>query len=131
MISQITAPLVTVAPTSAWRPVTVPALWALSGCSIFIASMTTMTSPSATVAPSVTATLTMVPCMGEVTESPEAAAPAFLAERLAFVADPPPPAPTESPPSPAGRTTSRRLPPTSTVTRCRSPASSASAESPA
>ena len=47
--SQMTAPLVTVAPTSAFRPVTVPALWALSGCSIFIASSTTTTSPSATV----------------------------------------------------------------------------------
>ena len=41
-----------------------PALWALSGCSIFIASMTTTTSPSATSWPSSTATLTMVPCIG-------------------------------------------------------------------
>ena len=49
LISQSTAPLVTVAPTSAVSPVTVPALCALSGCSIFIASSTTITSPSATV----------------------------------------------------------------------------------
>ena len=126
LISQITAPLVTVAPTSAWRPVTVPALWALRGCSIFMASMTTMTSPSATSWPSSTATLTMVPCMGEVTASPEAAPPAFLADRfgLALPAVPPPAPPSDSPPSPAGRTTSRRRPPTSTVTFCRSPGSS-------
>jgi len=50
----------------------------LEGCSIIMASMTRMTSPSATVWPSSTATLTMVPCIGEATESPEAAAPAFL-----------------------------------------------------
>jgi stage II sporulation protein D len=51
LISQMTAPLVTVAPTSARGPVTVPALCALSGCSIFIASRTTTTSPSATSGP--------------------------------------------------------------------------------
>ena len=42
LISQMTAPAVTTAPTSAFRPVTVPALWALIGCSIFIASSTTI-----------------------------------------------------------------------------------------
>ena len=46
------ADLFLVAPASAERPVMVPALWAFSGCSIFIASRTTMASPSATVAPS-------------------------------------------------------------------------------
>src|SRR3954471_21345038 len=73
LISQIAAPAETVAPTSAVRPVTVPDLWALRGCSIFMASRTTIRSPSATVAPSSTAILTMVPCIGEVRESPEAA----------------------------------------------------------
>ncbi len=130
LISQMTAPLVTVAPTSAWRPVTVPALCALSGCSIFIASMTTTVSPSATSWPSSTTTLTTVPCIGEVTASPLAAAPAFLpAARLGFLAPPPPPA--EIAPSPPGSTTSSRLPPTSTTTDCRSSGSAASAESPA
>ena len=74
MISQITAPLVTVAPTLAANPLMVPALWAVSGCSIFIASRTTTRSPSATVSPSATATFTMVPCIGLVSVSPEAAA---------------------------------------------------------
>lgn len=46
--SQMTAPVLTVAPTSATREVTVPALWALRGFSIFMASSTTITSPSAT-----------------------------------------------------------------------------------
>src|SRR4051794_19663293 len=83
--SQMTAPLVTVAPTSACRPVTVPALCALSGCSIFMASMTTIASPSATSWPSPTGTFTIVPCIGEVTASPDAAAPAFLpAVRFGF-----------------------------------------------
>ena len=49
LISQMTAPLVTVWPTSAARPVTVPALCAVSGCSIFIASSTTTSSPASTV----------------------------------------------------------------------------------
>ena len=49
LISQSTAPVGTVAPTSAVRPVTMPALWALSGCSIFIASSTTTRSPASTV----------------------------------------------------------------------------------
>ena len=42
MISQITEPDETTAPTSALRPLIVPALWAFSGCSIFIASSTTI-----------------------------------------------------------------------------------------
>ena len=53
-IWQMTAPEVTTAPTSAARPVTMPALCAVSGCSIFIASSTTTRSPSATVSPSAT-----------------------------------------------------------------------------
>src|SRR5690606_37348249 len=129
LISATTSPLPTVAPTSAERPVIVPALWALSGCSIFIASMTTTTSPSATSWPSSTATLTMVPCIGEVTESPVAAEAALRPPaRLAFLA-PPPPLPAAA--RPAGRTTSSRRPPTSTVTLWRSSASGASARSPA
>ena len=51
----------------------VPALWAVIGCSIFIASRTTTRSPAATCWPSSTAILTMVPCMGAVSESPDAA----------------------------------------------------------
>lgn len=61
---QIAAPAVSTAPTSAASPAIVPALWACRGCSIFIASRTTTRSPSATVSPSATAILTMVPCMG-------------------------------------------------------------------
>ena len=45
---QMTAPAGTVWPTWTARPVTVPALCAVSGCSIFIASSTTMVSPVAT-----------------------------------------------------------------------------------
>ena len=48
VMSAITAPEPTVAPTSAERLLIVPALWALIGCSIFIASMTTTRSPSST-----------------------------------------------------------------------------------
>ena len=94
-----------------------------------MASMTTTVSPSATLAPSSATTFTTVPCMGEVTASPDAAAPAFLpAARFGFFA--PPAGPAARPPRPAGMTTSRRLPPTSTTTLWRSPASSASATSP-
>src|SRR3546814_15431261 len=88
-----------------------------------------MTSPSATVAPSSTATLTIVPCMGEVTESPEAAAPAFFAVPFGFLAPAaaPPPA---RPPRPPGTTPSRRPPPTSTATFWPSAGTSASPASP-
>src|SRR4051794_34633078 len=135
LISQIGAPAETVAPTSAERPVTVPDLWALRGCSIFMASRTTMRSPSATVAPSSTAILTIVPCIGEVRESPEAAEilvqPArrdgffFPAAAPATATAAPPTAP-----RPAGSTTSSRLPPTSTVTFSRSPSSAGSPSGP-
>ena len=118
----------TVSPTAALRPVTTPDLWALIGCSIFIASRTMTRSPSATVAPSSTAILTMVPCIGAVSESPEAAAPALLPpERFGRLllrrAAAAPPPPRDSPP---GRDTSRRLPPTSTTIVCRSATSSSS-----
>ena len=109
----------------------VPALCALIGCSIFIASRTTTSSPTSTTWPSSTAILTIVPCIGVVRASPEAAAPALPPpDRLGafFLAAPP------SPPrfSPPGRITSRRLPPTSTTTLWRSPAGSgASATTPA
>ena len=43
---------------------TAPALCAVMGCSIFIASRTTTRSPCSTVSPSATATLTIVPCIG-------------------------------------------------------------------
>src|SRR5215471_13473355 len=75
---QITAPAETTSPTAADRPVTTPALWALIGCSIFIASRTTIRSPSATVSPSATAIFTIVPCIGLVSASPLAALACFL-----------------------------------------------------
>src|SRR5215207_10357990 len=71
MIRQRVEPLVTVAPTCARRLLTVPARWAVSGCSIFIASSTTTRSPACTASPSATATLTIVPCIGEVSASPD------------------------------------------------------------
>ena len=49
LISAMTSPEVTVAPTSTDRPVTTPSLCALIGCSIFMASTTTIWSPAATV----------------------------------------------------------------------------------
>ena len=49
LISAMTSPDVTVAPTSTLRPVTTPSLWALIGCSIFMASTTTIWSPAETV----------------------------------------------------------------------------------
>src|SRR4051812_47567278 len=94
---QSTAPLVTVAPTSADRPVTVPALCALIGCSIFIASRTTTRSPAETVAPSSTATLTIVPCIGEVSESPDAPEPPWPLPRLRGLAAEPAGAPAPPP----------------------------------
>src|SRR4029079_17824705 len=75
LISQRMAPLATVAPTSAVSPVTVPALCAVHGCVIFIASSTNTTAPAATCWPSATASLTIVPCMGLVNASPLAAVP--------------------------------------------------------
>jgi len=58
------APALTVWPTSTARPVTVPSLGAVSGCSIFIASSTTTTSPADTRCPSPASILTIVPCIG-------------------------------------------------------------------
>ena len=72
-------PALTLAPTPAVSPVTVPARCATSGCSIFMASSTTTRSPSATSAPSSTATLTIVPCMGEASVVPST--PRALAAR--------------------------------------------------
>ena len=46
--SQSAVPAGTNSATAADRPVMVPALWALSGCSIFMASRTTMRSPAST-----------------------------------------------------------------------------------
>src|SRR5215475_13211741 len=61
---QMTAPAATVWPTWTLRPVTVPSLCAVSGCSIFMASSTTMVSPVLTCSPSAATIFTMVPCMG-------------------------------------------------------------------
>src|ERR1700676_1576551 len=77
LISASTVPWVTAAPASTARPVMVPSLCAVTGFSIFIASRTTTRSPADTSWPSSTATFTTVPCIGAVTASPEAAAPAW------------------------------------------------------
>src|SRR3954466_8507809 len=112
---QMTVPLVTAPPTSAFSPEIVPPLCAVMGCSIFMASRTTTRSPGSTVAPSSTATLTIVPCIGAVRESPEAADPLPPPPRLRGLAA----APGAAPPAarPAGRDTSRRPPPASTTPR--------------
>src|SRR5690606_38830497 len=75
-ISQMTLPAVTPVPTAALSLRTTPSRCATSGCSIFIASRTTTRSPCATRAPSATATLTIVPCIGEVSPTPFAGATA-------------------------------------------------------
>src|ERR1700745_1911657 len=62
--SQIAAPAETVWPTSTASPAPVPSLCAVSGCSIFIASSTTITSPADTRCPSAAAILMIVPCIG-------------------------------------------------------------------
>src|SRR6185503_14506270 len=121
----MTAPLATTSPTLAVRPLTVPALWAVSGCSIFIASSTTTRSPAATWSPSETAIFTIVPCIGLVSASPLTAAPPPLdrERRPGF----PAPAPVPTAPKPAGSETSSRFPPTSTTTVSRAAGSSTSA----
>ncbi|CAB4704995.1 unannotated protein [freshwater metagenome] len=89
-----------------------------------MASTTTMRSPSLTVAPSATATLTTVPCIGATSEVPVAAAFVLRAPlRRAPVA-----AEVAPLPSPAGRVTSKRRPSTSTEIVSRVPASPLSAE---
>src|SRR5690606_40361853 len=65
LISQMTVPAETEAPTLVASERTVPERCATRGCSIFIASSTTTRSPSLTWAPSSTAILTIVPCIGE------------------------------------------------------------------
>src|SRR5690606_33700427 len=124
LISQMTVPAETEAPTLVASERTVPERCATRGCSIFIASSTTTRSPSLTWAPSSTAILTIVPCIGEARVLPFAlTARAPLLRRAARRGA----APGRRPPTarPAGMTTSRRLPPTSTVTRstCGSPSS--------
>src|SRR5271154_7224625 len=98
LISASTVPWVMAAPVSTANPVITPSLCAVTGFSIFIASSTTTRSPVETSCPSSTATLTTVPCIGAVTASPDAAAPAcaprlrglgFL--RMTPAASPPPP----------------------------------------
>ena len=64
----MTSPEVSDVPAST-RSRTTPEWCALIGCSIFMASKTTIRSPSLTVSPSDTAVLTMVPCIGEVSAS--------------------------------------------------------------
>ncbi len=64
------SPVLTVWPTSTARPVTVPSLCAVSGCSIFMASSTTTTSPADTCWPSPASILMIVPCIGLIRVSP-------------------------------------------------------------
>src|SRR5690606_11280063 len=80
LISQITAPFPTVSPALTDRPVTVPDLCAVNGCSIFMASMTTIVSPSETSWPSEATTLTIVPCIGLTRASPLTAGADFFRE---------------------------------------------------
>src|SRR6185312_10063841 len=113
--SQIAAPAETVWPTSTASPVTVPSLCAVSGCSIFIASSTTITSPADTCCPSAAAILTIVPCIGLTKVAPLPAGadrPAVRREPRARSA----PGEAVPRPRPAGTTTSSLFPPTSTVT---------------
>ena len=120
MIRQRVEPLVTVAPTCALR------LWSpcrSGGRSAAVPSSSPPAPPPgrrpAPTSPSATATLTIVPCIGEVSASPDGP-----------LAAPPPPAPPRrtglagrlgaavpfTAPRPAGTTTSSRLPLTSTTT---------------
>src|SRR6266571_3123270 len=64
LIWQMASPLETVCPTVTESPLTVPSLCAASGCSIFMASSTTMVSPADTRWPSSATSFTMVPCIG-------------------------------------------------------------------
>ena len=61
---------------------TVPSLWAVSGCSIFIASRITTVSPALTWVPSAATIFTIVPCIGVTSESPLAAPPRPPARRV-------------------------------------------------
>src|SRR5579875_321737 len=121
VIWQTAAPAATVWPTATARPVTVPSLCAVSGCSIFIASSTTITSPADTRCPAAAAILTIVPCIGLTSVSPPPAAgcprrgPPPRARPAGLAAAPP----RCGTPGRAGSTTSSRLPPTSTVIRSR------------
>src|SRR5215469_1710466 len=126
---QITAPAGTVWPTAMLSPETVPALWAVSGCSIFIASSTTIVSPASTCSPSAATILTIVPCIGLMSSSPVGAPPLTLPRRPPGLGRAAGAAAGAVPaePKPAGTVTSRRFPPTSTVIRSRAAASAAPA----
>jgi len=116
------SPVLTVWPTSTARPVTVPSLCAASGCSIFMASSTTTTSPACTCWPSPASILMIVPCIGLTRVSPLPCTAFFLPRpppRARSAPEGPVPAGPASA-KPAGRTTSSRFPPTSTVTFSRS-----------
>src|SRR5689334_1954591 len=131
--SQIAAPAETVWPTSTASPVTVPSLCAVSGCSIFIASSTTITSPTDTRCPSAAAILMIVPCIGLIRVSPRGGRPP-PDPRCARPGGRPPGTPRSwgepvPPIPPRGTITSSRFPPTSTVSRSRSAGGSASAVS--
>src|SRR2546429_2562643 len=102
--SQIAAPAETVWPTSTASPVTVPSLCAVSGCSIFIASSTTITSPADTRCPSLAAILMIVPCIGLKRVLPRGG-------RTPPHPPPPPPRAPPPPPPPPGRRPPPRPPP--------------------
>src|SRR6266700_3618048 len=141
LIWQMASPLETVCPTVTESPLTVPSLCAASGCSIFMASSTTMVSPADTRWPSSATSFTMVPCIGltSVASPPPVGRlrrPRVGARGAPRVGTAPPSlappslAPPAGPPAvvsrPGGSTTSSRFPPTSTVIRSRAAASASS-----
>src|SRR6266566_958583 len=129
--SQIAAPAETVWPTSTDSPVTVPSLCAVSGCSIFIASSTTITSPADTRCPSLAAILMIVPCIGLKRVLPRGGRPPPDPPRSRGDLSPRTPLGRAPPPNlvPVGTMTSSLFPPTSTVSRSRSATSATSAVS--
>src|SRR5580704_14563136 len=73
-MTAMTSPGPTGSPADTRTSVTVPAFSAFTLFSIFMASRTQMVWPTSTVSPTVTSTLTTVPCMGTDTV-PDPAAP--------------------------------------------------------
>src|SRR5690606_8125636 len=69
-ISHTRSPCATGVPASTASPRTIPARWAVMGCSIFIASTRRRVSPGCTASPSATTTFTTVAGVGAVTAVP-------------------------------------------------------------
>lgn len=110
------APRETPAPAATAILCTTPVRCAVTGCSIFIASMTNSTSPSLTSAPWLAEILTTVPTIGLVSASAPPAVGAAADGRVVRRRDGPPRgAGRDAAASDPGRTTSSRRPATSTV----------------